>query len=182
HLREPGHEYKETIKTGTKAAAAGGFTAVAAMPNTNPIADQRAVIEYVANRAKAEASARVWPIGAMTMGQRGRELCEYADLAEGGAVGVSDDGFWVAGGRVMRRVLEYARVFGLTAISHPEDLSLSSGGFMNEGRTSTALGLTGSPAAAEDIAVSRVIALARLTGVPLHLAHLSTQAAINLVR
>ncbi|MEW5722401.1 MAG: dihydroorotase [Thermodesulfobacteriota bacterium] len=182
HLREPGHEYKETVATGAAAAAAGGFTAVAAMPNTNPVCDEGSVVEFVLERAAQAGSARVWPIAAMTRGQAGEVLCEYADLAEAGAKGVSDDGKWVADSRLMRQVLEYAQVFGLTAISHAEEPSLSAGGLMNEGPVSTRLGLSGSPSAAEDIAVARDVRLAALTGAPVHLAHVSTAGAVEIIR
>ncbi|MEW6264427.1 MAG: dihydroorotase [Thermodesulfobacteriota bacterium] len=182
HLREPGQEYKETIASGTAAAAAGGFTAVAAMPNTNPVNDDRAVTEFILGRAREAGPTRVWPVAAMTKGSRGEELTEYADLAEAGARAVSDDGRWVSNSKVMRRVLEYAQVFGLTAISHAEDPSLSSGGLMNEGRTATALGLAGHPAAAEEIAVFRDVKLAELTGAPVHIAHVSTAGAVEIIR
>ena len=182
HLREPGHEYKETVATGTRAAAAGGFTAVAAMPNTRPVVDERSVIEFVLRQARAAGYARVWPAAAMTKGQLGEELCEYAELAEAGAVAVSDDGRWVADGKTMRRVLEYARIFGLTAISHAEDPGLSRGGVMNEGATATRLGLAGVPAAAEEIAVFRDVKLAEITGAPVHIAHVSSRGSVDVIR
>jgi len=182
HLREPGEEYKETIATGAAAAAAGGFTAVAAMPNTKPVNDNRSVTEFIFNQAKLAGQARVWPIAAMTKGSLGEELCEYGELAEAGAVAVSDDGRPVPSAQMMRRVLEYSKAFGLLAIAHAEELSLSAGGLMNEGRTSTRLGLAGIPAAGEEIAVFRDVRLAELTGTPLHLAHISTAGAVEIIR
>ena len=181
HLREPGHEYKETIATGTAAAAAGGFTAVAAMPNTKPICDDSSGVEFLLAKAAKTALTRVWPIAAMTKGQEGRAMCEYADLADAGAVGVSDDGRWVPDSGLMRRILDYAKIFGLTAISHAEEPTLS-GGVMNEGPVSTRLGLPGIPAAAEEIAVYRDVRLAELTGAPIHIAHVSTKGAVEIIR
>ncbi|MBU2549417.1 MAG: dihydroorotase [Proteobacteria bacterium] len=182
HLREPGQEYKETIATGTAAAVAGGYTAVACMPNTIPVNDNRSVTEYILQQARAAGLARVWPVAAMTVGSEGRALCEYADLLEAGAVAVSDDGRPVADPQIMRRVLEYARMVGLPAITHAEDPSLSAGGCMNEGRTSTWLGLAGIPAAAEETAVFRDVTLAGLTGAALHVAHVSTAGSVEIVR
>ena len=182
HLREPGEEYKETIATGTAAAAAGGFTAVAAMPNTKPVNDNRSVTEFILKQAREAGHCRVWPVAAMTGNLEGKELCEYAELSEAGARAVSDDGRWVADSDLMRRVLEYSRLFGLTAISHPEDVTLSSGGVMNEGVVSTRLGLPGMSTAAEEIAVCRDIILARLTGTPIHLAHVSTAGSVEIIR
>lgn len=182
HLREPGQEYKETIASGTAAAAAGGFTAVACMPNTKPVNDNRTVTEYILNQARAVGSARVWPVAAMTKGSQGQELCEYGDLADAGAVAISDDGHPVANSAMMRRVLEYAQVFCLPAISHAEELALSAGGHMNEGPTATRLGIPGIAAAGEEIAVFREISLSRLTGYPIHIAHVSTKAAVQLIR
>ena len=182
HLREPGHEYKENVETGTMAAAAGGFTAVAAMPNTDPVCDDASVVEHVLSQATKAKKARVHVVAAMTIGSRGEQLSQYAELAEAGAVAVSDDGRWVPNGRMMRRVLEYARVFGLTPISHAEDAGLSSGGQMNEGWVSTRLGLAGIPAAAEDVAVFRDAALAELTKSHLHIAHVSTRGSVEIIR
>jgi len=182
HLREPGEEYKETISSGAAAAAAGGFTAVAAMPNTNPINDNRSVTEFILSQAREAGSARVWPIAAMTKGSLGQELCEYGDLAEAGAVAVSDDGRPVSNAQMMRRVLEYTKVFDLRAISHAEELALSAGGAMNEGVTSTGLGLTGIPAAAEETAIFREVCLAGLTGAPVHIAHVSTAGSVDIIR
>lgn len=182
HLREPGHEYKETVATGAASAAAGGFTAVACMPNTSPVCDESSVVEYILARAEEAGMSRVWPIAAMTHGSKGEKLSEYGDLAESGAVGVSDDGCWVTNAKMMRRALEYARVFGLTPISHPEEHGLSAGGVMNEGPTATSMGLAGIPAAAEEIAVFRDIRLSELTGAPVHLAHISTAGSVDIIR
>jgi dihydroorotase len=182
HLREPGHEYKETIASGTAAAAAGGFTAVAAMPNTQPVNDNRSVTEFVLAQAEKAGLARVYPVSAMTVGLAGEVLCEYGEQAEAGAVAVSDDGRPVSDAQMMRLVLEYARAFDLPAISHAEDLRLSAGGVMNEGLVSCRLGLAGIPAVAEESGVFRDVRLAGLTGARLHLAHVSTAGAVEIVR
>ncbi|MBW2622797.1 MAG: dihydroorotase [Deltaproteobacteria bacterium] len=182
HLREPGHEYKETIATGTAAAAAGGFTAVAAMPNTNPVNDSRAVTEFILSQALLAGRVRVLPIAAMTVGSKGETLSPYGELVESGAVAVSDDGRPVESARMMRRALEYSKVFGLLPISHSEDLSLSGDGVMNEGSVSTRLGLEGIPCAAEEIAVFRDIQLAELAKASIHLAHISTAGSVEIVR
>lgn len=181
HLREPGYEYKEDIHSGTRAAAMGGFTAVACMPNTNPVADNAAVIQYILQRA-AGAAARVYPIGALTKGSLGKELTEMADLKAAGAVALSDDGQPVMDAAMMQRVMQYAAMLGLTVISHSEDLSLAGGGHMHEGVVSTMLGLKGIPAVAEDVMVARDILLAEATGCRLHLAHISTEGSVRLVR
>ncbi|MEW6696021.1 MAG: dihydroorotase [Bacillota bacterium] len=181
HLREPGYEYKEDIHSGTRAAAMGGFTAVACMPNTNPVADNAAVIQYIVQRA-AGAVAKVYPIGALTKGSQGKELTEMADLKAAGAVALSDDGQPVMDAAIMQRVMQYAAMLGLTVISHSEDLSLAGGGHMHEGVVSTMLGLKGIPAAAEDVMVARDILLAEATGCRLHLAHISTEGSVRLVR
>ena len=180
HLREPGQEYKEDILSGCRAAAAGGFTAVACMPNTTPVNDCAAVTEMILERA-AEAVTRVYPVGAISKGSQGQALAEYGDLREAGAVAVSDDGLPVANSQLMRRALEYAHDFGLTVISHAEDPFLSNG-VMNEGAVSTSLGLRGIPSATEAIMVYREIALAEYTGKPVHIAHVSTAMACNLIR
>jgi dihydroorotase len=182
HLREPGREDKETIATGTRAAAAGGFTAVCAMPNTDPVNDQAGITRAILERARAEGAVRVYPIGAITRGSKGEELAEYGDLAEAGCVAVSDDGRPVASARVMRRALEYARAFALTVIDHCEDPTLSHGASMNEGPVSTVLGLRGAPAASESIVVERDVLLAELTGGRVHVAHTSTARAVDAVR
>ncbi|MBD0305228.1 MAG: dihydroorotase [Nitrospiraceae bacterium] len=182
HLREPGFEYKETIHTGTAAAVAGGFTSVCCMPNTNPVNDNQAITEFILDRARAAGTARVFPIGAITKGSDGKELAEIGDLRRAGCVAISDDGKPVMNSLIMRRAMEYALAFDLPIIDHCEDLHLSEGGCMNEGLVSTQLGLQGIPAAAEDIMVARNLALAKLTGARLHLAHLSTAGSVRMVR
>ena len=182
HLREPGFEYKETIQTGTAAAVAGGFTSVCCMPNTNPVNDNQAITEFILDRARAAGAARVFPIGAITKGSDGKELAEIGDLRRAGCVAISDDGKPVMNSLIMRRAMEYALAFDLPVIDHCEDLHLSEGGCMNEGLVSTQLGLQGIPAAAEDIMVARNLALAKLTGARLHLAHLSTAGSVRMVR
>jgi dihydroorotase len=182
HLREPGREDKETIASGTRAAAAGGFTAVCAMPNTEPVNDHAGVTRLIVGKAKAEGAVRVYPIGAITRGSRGEELAEYGDLREAGCVAVSDDGRPVASARVMRRALEYAKAFGLTVIDHCEEPSLADQAAMNEGPVSTLLGLRGAPAAGEAIMVERDVLLAELTGGKVHIAHASAAASVDAVR
>ena len=182
HLREPGLEYKETIATGTRAAARGGFTTVCAMPNTDPVMDSRAVADFVLRRAREEGAVRVLPIGAVTAGSRGTALTEMAELAEAGAVGFSDDGHPVADANVMRQALSYASGLGLPIINHCEVPELSAGGVMNEGWVATRLGLKGLPRSAEEAMVARDIALAETTGGRLHVAHASTAGTVDLVR
>jgi dihydroorotase len=182
HLREPGFEYKETIATGTAAAAAGGFTSICCMPNTNPVNDTRAVTELVLDRAKRAASVHVFPIGAITKGSEGKELAEYYDLREAGCVAVSDDGKPVMNAMVMRRALEYARAFDLPVVDHCECTHLSDNGVAHEGLVATELGLQGIPSAAEDVMVARNIELAELTGGRLHVAHVSTEGSVRMVR
>lgn len=182
HLREPGQEYKETVATGVRAAVRGGFTAVAAMPNTVPVADTPEVIRYVIEKAAAAGCARVYPVGALTRGSRGRELAEMGELRAAGAVGFSDDGRPVADAAVMRRAMEYARMLGVPVISHCEDEALAAGGVMQEGLVSTKLGLRGIPAAAEEVMVARDLILAEMTGCRLHVAHVSTAGAVRLIR
>jgi dihydroorotase len=182
HLREPGHEYKETVATGTRAAAAGGFTAVCCMANTQPVNDNRAVTDYIRAKAESDGIVRVYPIGAVTRGLEGKELAELAELAEAGCVAFSDDGKCVMNAELYRRAMEYTLPFGAPVISHAEDHALSGGGCMNEGVVSTELGLPGIPAAAEDVMVARDIVLAELTGAHVHIAHLSTAGAVRLVR
>jgi dihydroorotase len=182
HLREPGYEYKETVATGTRAAAAGGFTAVCCMANTDPINDTGSITEYILDRARTEGRVHVYPIGAVTRGLRGEELSELAELAETGCVAFSDDGRCVMNAALYRRAMEYTLPFGTPLISHAEDQALSLGGVMNEGVVSTELGLPGMPAAAEDVMVARDILLAELTGAHVHVAHLSTAGAVRLVR
>jgi dihydroorotase len=182
HLREPGREDKETIATGTRAAAAGGFTAVCAMPDTEPVNDQAGITRAILERARAAGGARVYPVGAITRGLAGRELSEYADLKDAGCVAVSDAGRPVADARVLRRALEYAGAFGLPLVDHCEEPSLSEKAVMNEGPVSTWLGLRGTPAEAEAIGVERDLLLAGLTRGRLHIAHVSAGASVHAIR
>ncbi|WP_136512944.1 dihydroorotase [Geomonas edaphica] len=182
HLRDPGLEYKEDIATGSRAAAAGGFTSVACMPNTSPVIDNKAVASYVVNKAKSEALVNVFPVGAITKGSKGESLAEMGDLKEAGCVAVSDDGKPVCSTELMRRALEYAKGVGITVISHSEDLALVGEGVMNEGFVSTELGLKGIPWAAEDIAVAREVYLAEFAGAPVHIAHISTEGSARIIR
>src|SRR2546425_5040081 len=182
HLREPGFEESETIATGARAALRGGFVTVCAMPNTEPPIDSPGLVAEVIARGAAAAAARVLPIATITRGGKGRELADLVELAAAGAVAFSDDGSPVEDARLFRSALEYARVTGLPVIEHPQDLSLSAKGVMHEGAVSARLGLPGMPAAAEEAAVARDIALAKMTGGRLHLTHLSTAGSIDLVR
>ncbi|MGO9312563.1 MAG: dihydroorotase [Syntrophobacteraceae bacterium] len=182
HLREPGEEYKETIASGTLAAAAGGFTSVACMPNTHPVNDCAAVTQYILEKARDEGSCRVFPVGAISMGIEGKNLSEYGELRSAGVVAVSDDGRPVMNSMLMRRALEYAKTFDLLVVSHCEDLDIGGAGLMNEGPVSTRLGLRGIPRAAEEIMVARDILLAELTRSRLHLAHISTAGSVSLIR
>jgi dihydroorotase len=182
HLREPGFEYKETVASGTRAAAAGGFTAVCCMANTHPVNDNRSITDYIRSKAAVEGLVRVYPIGAVTRGLGGEDLAELAELAEAGCVAFSDDGKCVMNAALYRRAMEYTLPFGTPVISHAEDHHLSRGASMNEGVVSTELGVAGAPAAAEDIMVARDILLAELTGAHVHIAHLSTAGAVRLVR
>lgn len=181
HLREPGAEYKETIATGTRAAAAGGFTAVACMPNTEPVNDCQSVTRFILEKAQ-HAPARVYPVAAISRQSRGETLTEFGDLKAAGAVALSDDGRPVVDSQLMRRALEYASNFDLPVISHAEELNLSRNGVMNEGALSTRLGLKGIPACAEAIMVYRDLALAAATGLPVHIAHVSTEESVQLIR
>jgi dihydroorotase len=181
HLREPGQEYKEDIASGTRAAAAGGFTAVACMPNTSPVNDCRAVTTQILVAAVG-AAARVYPVGCISKGSRGEELAEYGEMRAAGVVALSDDGQPVVNSQLFRRALEYAGNFDLPLISHAEEPSLSKGGAMNEGLMAIRLGLRGIPAAAESVGVYRDLALAGLTGRPVHIAHVSTGEAVSLIR
>ncbi len=181
HLREPGLEYKETVETGTRAAARGGFTTVCAMPNTEPAMDNRGTVDYVMQRAVEQGLVRVLPIGAVTKGREGKLLAELGELADAGCIGFSDDGSPVADASIMRHALEYASTFGLPVIDHCEDPQLA-GGVMHEGWVSTRLGLKGISSASEENMVARDIALARQTGAHVHIAHLSTAGAVELVR
>ena len=182
HLRDPGLEYKETIATGTLAAAHGGFTTVCAMPNTEPTMHTRATVEYVLEKARSEGAARVLPIGCVTKGSTGTELAEMAELAEAGCIGFSDDGRPVADANIMRQALSYASGLGLPIINHCETPDLFRGGHMNEGWVSNRLGIQGAPNSAEETMVARDIMLAELTGGHVHLAHLSTPGSLDLVR
>lgn len=181
HLREPGFEYKETIETGCRAAAFGGFTAVACMPNTNPPLHTRDVVEFVVERA-GRTAVDVYPIACVSKHREGKELAEMADLAEGGAVAFSDDGAPVQHGGLMRRALEYSRMLDRPIINHMEDLTLNPHGHMHEGEVATRLGLPGIPALAEEVMIARDLLLAAFTGGHLHVAHISTARAVELVR
>ncbi|MDW7657728.1 MAG: dihydroorotase [Bacillota bacterium] len=182
HLRDPGYEYKEDIVSGTKSAAKGGFTAVACMPNTLPVCDHAALVRYIREKADREGYARVLPIGAVSKGQQGRELAEIGLMAEAGIVAISDDGHPVETADLMRKAMLYASQFGLVVISHCEDMSLSEGGHMNEGIWSTILGLQGIPAASESIMVDRDCQLAAATGLPVHIAHVSSRESVRIIR
>lgn len=182
HLRDPGYEYKEDIQTGTQAAVIGGFTSVACMPNTNPVNDNKAVSLYIRHKAQEVGLANVFPIGAITKGLKGESMAEMGELQEAGCLALSDDGKPVNNSELMRRALEYSRPFGLTLISHAEDLSLVGEGVMNEGFVATELGLKGIPWVAEDAATARDIMLAEFTGGKLHVAHVSTKGSVELVR
>jgi dihydroorotase len=182
HLREPGFEYKETISTGTRAAVKGGFTTVCCMPNTNPVNDHASVTEFIIRKAKQEGHCTVYPIGAITKGQKGEELAEIGTMKNEGCIAFSDDGQPVMNSLIMRRALEYSKAFNVPIISHCEDLTLSEGGVMNEGLISITRGLRGIPAEAEMIMVFRDILLAELTGGKIHIAHVSTEGSVDLVR
>jgi dihydroorotase len=182
HLREPGHEYKEDIASGARAAAAGGFTAVCCMPNTSPPNDCRAVTDLIVRRAREAAAVRVLPIGAISRGLKGEQLAEIGEMRDAGIIAVSDDGRPVMNGDLMRRALEYARTFELPVVQHAEDLHLAQGGVMNEGPAATRAGLRGQPAAAEAVMVTRDLELVALTGARYHVAHISTAAAVRAVR
>ena len=182
HLREPGQESSETIESGTRAAARGGFTAVCCMPNTKPVNDNASVTRFIADRAKVHGSVRVWPIGAASVGSKGEAIGEIAAMKEAGIIAVSDDGKPIATAKLARQVMEYCRSLNLPVIEHAEDVSLAAGAVMREGVTSTRLGLRGMPAAAESVCVARDVQLAELTGARLHVAHLSAKASLEQVR
>lgn len=182
HLREPGYEHKETIRTGCESAAAGGFTSIVCMPNTSPINDNASVTEYIMLKARTEGIVNVFPLGAITKGENGETLAQIGEMYEAGCVGVTDDGMPVMNSKVMRHAMEYVKAFDIPVISHSEDLNLSGNGVMNEGDMSTLLGLTGIPNASEDVMVSRDITLAELTGTRLHICHVSTAGAVRLIR
>lgn len=182
HLREPGHEYKETVRTGTLSAAAGGYTAVACMANTEPVNDNRSVTEHIRAEAERHGFARVYPIGAISKGLRGEELSEVGELVEAGAVALSDDGRPVANAELMRRALLYAQHYGVRVIQHAQDLDLTAGGVMHEGVVSACCGMAGIPGAAEDVMVARDLILLEDFGGKYHVAHLSTARSLALVR
>ncbi len=182
HLREPGREEVETIASGARAAAAGGFTAVCAMPNTDPVTDNQAAVGFILAQSARANAARVYPIGAISVGQRGEALAEFGELVAAGAVAVSDDGRPVASAHLMRTALEYARTFDIPVADHCEEPTLAKGGAMNEGLVSARLGLKGIPAEAEEIMAIRDILLARLTGGHIHLCHMSTRGSVELIR
>jgi dihydroorotase len=182
HLREPGREDVETIATGARAAAAGGFTAVCAMPNTDPVTDNQAAVGFIIRQASIAQSARVYPIGAVSVGQQGVSLAEFGEMVGAGAVAVSDDGKPVASAHLMRMALEYARTFGIPVADHCEEPTLAHGGAMNEGIVSARLGLKGIPSEAEEIMAIRDILLARRTGGHVHLCHMSTRGSVELIR
>ena len=182
HLREPGREEVETIVTGARAAAAGGFTAVCAMPNTDPVTDNQAAVGFIIRQAQRAGGARVYPIGAISIGQMGQTLAEFGEMVGAGAVAVSDDGKPVVSAQLMRTALEYARTFGIPVADHCEEPTLAANGAMNEGIISARLGLRGIPAEAEEIMAIRDILLARLTGGHIHLCHMSTKGSVELIR
>jgi dihydroorotase len=182
HLREPGQESSETIETGTRAAARGGFTAVCCMPNTKPVNDNASVTRFILDRAKVARSVRVWPIGAASVGSKGEAIAEIAAMKHAGIVAVSDDGKPIATAKLARQVMDYCRSLGLPVIEHAEDVSLAAGAVMREGVTSTRLGLRGMPAAAESVCVARDVQLAELAGARLHIAHLSARGSLEQVR
>ena len=182
HFREPGQEWKESVATGAAAAAAGGFTAVACMPNTVPVMDNRSLVEFVQAQARKAGMSRVWPIGAVTKGQNGKELAEIGDMSEAGAVAFSDDGKPIRSSQIMRMALEYSKIFGVPVIDHCEDPELVAGGVVHEGWVSSRLGFKGWPGVAEDIMVGRNILLSDYTGGHVHIAHMSTARSAQLVR
>ena len=181
HLREPGREDEETIESGARAAAAGGFTSVCCMPNTDPPIDDQETVQFVLDKAR-NASCRVYPIGAITQGQRGEHLTEIGDMVAAGAIAISEDGKSVASAEVERRAMEYVRMFDIPVISHCEDATLAKNSVMNEGTVSTLLGMSGQPAAAEEVMVARDIQLAAFTGARLHIAHVSTAGSVKLIK
>lgn len=182
HLREPGQEDRETIATGAKSAAAGGFTGICAMPNTDPVIDNQGAVGFVKAKGEAARLARVYPIGCVSVGQKGEQLAEFGEMVAAGAIAVSDDGQPIMSSHLMRTALEYARTFDIPVADHCEDMPLAAGGAMHEGIISTRLGLKGIPAAAEEIHVARDIILAELTGGHVHLCHMSTRGSVELIR
>jgi dihydroorotase len=182
HLREPGNEDEETVATGARAGAAGGFTVLCAMPNTDPVTDNQAAVGFIVRQSLRAGFARVYPIGAISLGQKGERLAEFGEMVGAGAVAVSDDGRPVVSGHLLRTALEYARTFEIPVADHCEEPTLAAGGAMHEGLVSARLGLKGIPAAAEDIMVARDVLLAELTGGHIHLCHVSTRGAVDLIR
>jgi dihydroorotase len=182
HLREPGQENSETIETGTRAAARGGFTAVCCMPNTRPVNDNASITRFIVDRAKVHGHVRVWPIGAASIGSKGEDISEIAAMRDAGIVAVSDDGKPIATAKLARQIMDYCRSLDLPVIEHAEDVSLAAGAVMREGVASTRLGLSGMPAAAESVCVARDVQIAELTGARLHIAHLSAKASLEQVR
>jgi len=182
HLREPGQENSETIETGTKAAARGGFTAVCCMPNTRPVNDNASITRFIVDRARVHGHVRVWPIGAASIGSKGEDISEIAAMRDAGIVAVSDDGKPIATAKLARQIMDYCRSLDLPVIEHAEDVSLAAGAVMREGIASTRLGLAGMPAAAESVCVARDVQIAELTGARLHIAHLSAKASLEQVR
>lgn len=182
HLREPGEEYKETIESGCRSGAAGGFTGIACMPNTEPVNDNNSVTEFIISQARKKGIIRVYPVASITMGREGNNLAEFGELKRAGAVGVTDDGSPVKNSEIMRRALEYAKYHDLAVISHCEDTDLSDGGQMNEGNISAKMGLKGIPSASEEIMIKRDISLAEFTGCPVHIAHVSTAGSVEAIR
>lgn len=182
HLREPGQEERETIATGAASAVAGGFTAICAMPNTDPVIDNQSAVGFVKSRGEQVGLARVFPIGCISLGQKGEQLAEFGEMVAAGAVAVSDDGHPVMSSQLMRTALEYAKTFGIPVADHCEDMPLAKGGAMHEGLVSARLGLKGIPSAAEEIHVARDCILAELTGGHVHLCHMSTRGSVDLIR
>ncbi|RBP37255.1 dihydroorotase [Garciella nitratireducens] len=182
HLREPGFEYKETIESGTKAAAAGGFTTIACMPNTNPVIDNAFLVEYIFSKIQKEGFVKVKPIGAVSKDLKGEVLAEIGDMIQAGAVAFSDDGHPISDTSLMKKAMEYASMWDKVIISHCEEPTLSRGGFMNEGKKSTILGMQAIPEIAEDIMVARDLILAQYTGCKVHIAHVSTKGSVEMIR
>lgn len=182
HLRDPGLEYKEDIRSGTRSAAKGGFTSIACMPNTNPIIDNEQVVSYIINKSKEVGYVNVFPIGSITKGSKGEKLSEIGELKAAGVVAISDDGRPVESSIIMKNAMQYAKNFDITVISHCEDLHLAEGGVMNDGYWSTILGLKGIPSAAEEIGISRDIILSEYLDIPIHIAHVSSKRGVDLVR
>ena len=182
HLRDPGFEYKEDIESGTRSAAKGGFTSIACMPNTNPVLDNEAMIMYILNKAKTDGIVNVYPIGAVSKGLKGEELSEIGEIKFAGAVALSDDGKPVNNSALMKKAMQYASMFDITIISHCEDLDLVDEGLMNEGYYSSILGLKGNPAPAEEVMIARDLILAEYTKANVHIAHVSTELGVDLIR